>query len=317
MNAIDLRLSDTMQVMKLIPRPSQSIEAEFDYPNFPYIHYDIFFDEFMGKRVHWHWHDTIHYIQVLSGSIVLRTAAGVTRLAPGDICFVNVNTLHSLEPFEDSPANCRIRSYVFQPSLITGAWENDISTRYLEPVLNNADLQAIRFDEKTAALVKEQLDQAVIACREKNFGYEFRVRHHLTEAWLIFLQFIPGQLQAFHKIDDRLRTRTRTMLQFIRNNYTRKIDLDEIAESALISQRECFRCFKQTLGITPNHYLQNFRVRMAARALLETDDPVADISMQCGFSSTSYFGKTFQKYMNCSPTEYRQRHMEPAEREEA
>lgn len=307
MNAIDLRLDDNMQVVRIIPRQNQRQDKEYAYPDFPYISYDIDLEEFMGHHVHLHWHDGFHFLEILSGHLTLRTGNGVQTLSPGTVCFVNVNVLHSLEPI-DTPEECRVRAYVFQPDLLSGNWENTLAAKYVHPVLNNPEITLIIFNEDTGARIRSMLHQVLQIYQEKAFGYEFDLRHELTIIWRELLRSIASRLHDTNPMDERLKSRMRTMLSFIRTNYMKKIDLDDIAESALISQRECFRCFKKTLGVTPNHYLQNFRVRSAAHFLLETDDPIASIAMDCGFSDTSYFGKTFQKYMNCSPSEYRKKH---------
>jgi AraC-like DNA-binding protein len=44
---------------------------------------------------------------------------------------------------------------------------------------------------------------------------------------------------------------------------------------------------------------------MAKRLLIHTDNKIADISLECGFGSSSYFSKTFVKSEGISPAEYR------------
>ncbi|MBQ9511745.1 MAG: AraC family transcriptional regulator [Lachnospiraceae bacterium] len=39
--------------------------------------------------------------------------------------------------------------------------------------------------------------------------------------------------------------------------------------------------------------------------MTETDLPVSRIAENCGFSSDSYFGKTFKSIMGSSPRDYR------------
>lgn len=309
MQAIDLRLNDNMEVIKIIPRHRNDMDKEFDFPNFPYICYEVHFDSFIGKHVHWHWHNAFHFIEVLKGNILLRTGAGSEEIAPGDVCFINNNANHCLEPI-NPPEECCVRAYILYSDLICGNYDNTLATKYIQPIMNQHDLYSVRIPSQDAQSVREHLHKADEAHQTKEYGYEFDVRYQLSLAWIGLLQDLKFQKASIGQQDLRIRDRMRTMLNFIRTNYTRKIDLDEIAESAMISQRECFRCFQKTMGITPTHYLQNFRVRQAARMLLETDDTVADISQSVGFSDTSYFGKTFQKYMNCSPTEYRKRHLD-------
>ncbi|WP_166668720.1 hypothetical protein [Halanaerobium saccharolyticum] len=45
------------------------------------------------------------------------------------------------------------------------------------------------------------------------------------------------------------------MLDFIHNNYASKVKVDQIAAAASISQRECFRCFKNTINSSLVVYL--------------------------------------------------------------
>ena len=92
--------------------------------------------------------------------------------------------------------------------------------------------------------------------------------------------------------------RLKTMMQFIHACYGEKITLEQIAASAGISPRECSRCFQRCIKISPMNYLNDYRVRMAARLLSQTGRTILSISEQCGFSSSSYFGKLFQKTMD-------------------
>ena len=99
--------------------------------------------------------------------------------------------------------------------------------------------------------------------------------------------------------------RIKTMMSFIHDHYGEKISLENIAGSANISARECARCFRRCINSSPNEYLIEYRLRMAMRLLLESDRSVLEISEETGFSSASYFTKTFREALNCTPKEYR------------
>ena len=97
------------------------------------------------------------------------------------------------------------------------------------------------------------------------------------------------------------------MMQFIHEHYADKITLGDIAISTNISTRECSRCFQRCIKISPINYLNEHRIRMAAQMLLQTDKNIITISENCGFSSSSYFSKLFQKIMGCTPKNYRKK----------
>lgn len=97
------------------------------------------------------------------------------------------------------------------------------------------------------------------------------------------------------------------MIGFVEEHYGEKITLQEIAQSAGLGERECGRCFSRSIGMPPIEYLNRYRIRQAARLIVQTSDPIGQIAEQCGFSSDSYFGKMFREQMGCSPREYRKR----------
>lgn len=81
--------------------------------------------------------------------------------------------------------------------------------------------------------------------------------------------------------------------------------MSDIAASAAISTRECTRCFKNTIHRTPFEYLLDYRIDMAEKLLKNTDEPVLDIALKCGFTNSAYFGKIFKKQRKTTPGAYR------------
>ena len=59
------------------------------------------------------------------------------------------------------------------------------------------------------------------------------------------------------------------------------------------------------LGITPNDFLRNVRLKHAARLLVETDEPVNKISLMVGFQTSRYFSQCFRQTFGMTPSEYR------------
>ena len=95
------------------------------------------------------------------------------------------------------------------------------------------------------------------------------------------------------------------MLQFIQENYALEIDTGDIARSAAISESECLRCFRSTIGASPIQYLKQFRVQKAAELLLSTGKDIGEVGGQCGFQDASYFTKTFRELKGSTPSAYR------------
>lgn len=97
------------------------------------------------------------------------------------------------------------------------------------------------------------------------------------------------------------------LMAYIHEHYAEKISIPELAASAYISERECFRVFRECLHMTPAAYIQSYRLQAACQMLARGDRPITFISQACGLGSSSYFGKVFREHTGCSPLEYRRR----------
>ena len=60
-------------------------------------------------------------------------------------------------------------------------------------------------------------------------------------------------------------------------------------------------------GRTPNRYIIDYRLGIAARMLLNTKLSVAEIGFSCGFNTLSHFNRLFRESKGCTPSEFRER----------
>ena len=91
------------------------------------------------------------------------------------------------------------------------------------------------------------------------------------------------------------------MILYTRQNYNRKITLDEIAGAALYDKYALCREFKKYMGQTITEYLNYYRC-VKAKELLEEGYSVTETADLCGFGNLSYFGKTFKRHIGYSPS---------------
>ena len=94
------------------------------------------------------------------------------------------------------------------------------------------------------------------------------------------------------------------ILYYIKENYTSDIRLEDIAEHTKMSKQYCMRLFKKYMNTTINDYILELRMKHAAYLLRDTYMNVNQASDYLGFSSVSYFSRTFKKYFGVSPSEY-------------
>lgn len=95
------------------------------------------------------------------------------------------------------------------------------------------------------------------------------------------------------------------LYEFIQHNYDTNIKLEEIAALFNMSVSSFNRMLKAETGNTFISFLNEYRLGMVARKLLETDDKIDVIAQSCGFHNLSNFNKFFKRVYKTTPKQYK------------
>ena len=91
----------------------------------------------------------------------------------------------------------------------------------------------------------------------------------------------------------------------IRKHFARPISLTELTEIAGYSVGQLERHCKRVFQITPRQMIHKARLEESSRLLLETDLPITDIALRCGYTDHSAFSRQFRALTSLAPSQYR------------
>ncbi|MTI11014.1 GlxA family transcriptional regulator [Curvivirga aplysinae] len=83
------------------------------------------------------------------------------------------------------------------------------------------------------------------------------------------------------------------------------LSIQVLADEEGISVRQLGRIFHQYVGDSPIQFYMELRIRRAAKLLRQTTMSIDEVSIACGFASSSHLAKNFKKIWKVSPREYR------------
>jgi AraC-like DNA-binding protein len=92
-------------------------------------------------------------------------------------------------------------------------------------------------------------------------------------------------------------------MEFLAEEFDRKISLEEVARVCGLSRYHFLRVFKQETGLPP-HLFRTLRRIDRAKELLRSGVCVAQTALMVGFSDQSHFSNTFRKYTGATPGQY-------------
>lgn len=96
---------------------------------------------------------------------------------------------------------------------------------------------------------------------------------------------------------------------YIYKHYTDTFTLDEIASYAGQNPTALCRAFKKRSGFAIFSFINRIRIEQACRLLHDYELSISQIAFVVGYNSFSHFSTQFQRIVNLSPTEYRQKKM--------
>jgi hypothetical protein len=93
--------------------------------------------------------------------------------------------------------------------------------------------------------------------------------------------------------------------EYIKENYQKSISLEDVSTYAGLSAAYLSTVFKKETGVSFLEYLSKHRIDKAKQLLKETSLSVAAVCEEVGYTDLRHFTKTFVKYAELKPNEYR------------
>lgn len=97
----------------------------------------------------------------------------------------------------------------------------------------------------------------------------------------------------------------RQAMAFIEANYFREFTVEELAAHVGLSRSALYRVFKNTLGLSVQSYILQYRLGKARYLVCHTALSIAEIALSCGFTDQSYFTRCFRSRYGEAPLAYR------------
>lgn len=298
-------------------------EFSFPDPSFPIQFYIDDLHQWPDGQVPLHWHLRYEIFSAFKQEVMVQIGEKRLILLPGESILIGGGQLHGYS-LTDSTRECLCPNIVFTENILAPL-TSTIFQKYFYPILNDPSLPHIKLSQyipwqKQMLLCLFRVYQFLagdviyavpqlstfLSNQSHSECPELEVHHNLFEFFKILYNHRSELDHAnIQSQDSKTQIRMQQMVQYIQKHFSEMITLEDLAASASISRSEAGRCFQKYYADTPMSYLIRYRLQQAQKLLLTSTLSVKEISCQCGFSDSSYFGKVFRKHMKQTPAEYR------------
>lgn len=258
----------------------------------------INFDESPVPFIPWHWHDAVEFFYVESGCIEYSTIHGKLTFPAGSGGFINSGVIHMMR-WTDSGNSNVLSLYKFDIASVL-----DISRIDVKELLGSkVGLVPFFLDDKFHSGILKKM-KTLAAANDRRHHRERFMKDLLTDIIEAIIK-LESPFLPMDKIGIRTNHKIKMMMSYAHQHYQKPFRMKYIAEQGQLSSYSCHRFFREKLFTTPVDYVNEVRLYFACLMLSETNEYIETIAANCGFCTSSYFGKLFKEKFRCTPSEYR------------
>jgi AraC-like DNA-binding protein len=256
-----------------------------------------------------HYHEYIEFLYATDECDISVWIAGESiSFRKGDLVIINSNTPHTF--FPQLPINNYICIKAL-PEVLYFSKNSYFDARYVTPFLENNLVRYRVFgaDELEGSGISEYFFGALDEWKRKEYGYEVSLRSLVFRIFLWTIRKEHGKgYDADADVQDGNAENViliHRALDYVNLNFSTVTEA-QAATTANMSYSHFSRVFKRVMGRSFKDYLASTRINAAERMLFETDIPITQIALACGFATSSHFIDRFKKTKGVTPKKYRQ-----------
>ncbi|SMX77787.1 Helix-turn-helix domain-containing protein [Brevibacterium aurantiacum] len=269
-----------------------------------------------------HAFDCVQLTVVRSGSAILFGEFGHRHLNIGNVALIAPSTLFGIEPESWATITTLYIDRDFLLDQIFWQHANHFSDRFdtqdfLDTNFRDPAL-TINLGEKRVGHLMPWLDELVALSVDGPDPERF---YRIQSLFFSVLDVLAPSLVAQsasrhphasvrptlprHRPFIAMRAEAREAAEMLREALAEHWTLDRLAKAVHLSPSQVGRVFRETFGKTPIAYLTMLRAEQMAHLLRTTDDSIATIAEQVGWTDPDYAGRLFRRSIGLAPRKYR------------
>ncbi|MDD2979879.1 MAG: AraC family transcriptional regulator [Hespellia sp.] len=250
-----------------------------------------------------HWHDEVELIVIKKGQGLVQVDLIEYEVYAGDVIVVLPGKLHSIE--EKPHHKMEYENILFRPEFLLSHTADLCETAFLNPLLHGNLMTdcyihtSLSYYEDISAIIRS-IDHV---CSARPTGYQIAVKGYLYQLFFVILS--NRNKKAPQIAEQKNLEKIKLVVKYIEDHYREPISVSDMAALCYYSESHFMKFFKQQMKDSFVHYLNNYRLTMAARLLTTSTSSILEVANMVGFDNLSYFNRLFKRRYGVTPKQMR------------
>ena len=254
-----------------------------------------------------HKHDYIELIYVYSGEIKQKINGNQVNIKAGEICILDLNTMHSIEAAgeNDIAINILMTESFFNSMFMSSISENDIMSKFIIKTIyhKKENSEYLLFPSSKNEFIQIIMKRLLCECFDKKVAFDTAVNAYIV---LLFTEFLRDykNIMGDSKVKDLNIAIITEIKKYLYENY-QVADLKTTSQHFHFNADYLSKLIKNLTGDNFTGLLQDIKLKETCTLLKNSDFTIEEIMNRVGYTNMSYFYKFFKKNFNLTPVEYR------------
>ncbi len=247
-----------------------------------------------------HWHEDVEFIYIKKGRGIIVIDGSEYDVEKGDIAFIVPGNVHGIFQYQDD--SMEYENILFNGKMFSSSLDDFYDTFLLPFFENTVEIPKIFRKGVTGyESLKKYLDANDNISSHREGAWGLAIKGNL---YLLLFNLVTLYEEKINSKNNKRIDKLKPVIKHVELHYSEPTTVAEMAALAGFSESHFMRFFKETFGVSFITYLNDYRLSMAARMLLSTEDTILEISQQVGFENLSHFNRQFKKKYNKTPSQY-------------
>ncbi len=271
----------------------------------------------LGCRINYvkpHIHSAIEILYFMVGDSKVVVNGDEYYVSPGDVVLFRANSIHEVHSMSDNPCTHLVLQLSPEQIIALSSQEHgssyllklSLSSRNDKCYWSKEECEKNGLADEFRVLINEEKSPSVCS--------DIKCKIAASKILLGILDEIISE-DVPEEDDEAVSGCIYNAIVFINKYYKENITADICAKKVFMSYGHFSRSFKRVTGANFKDYLNTIRVNRAQKALIVTNDSIAEICRACGFNTVSYFIAVFRRITGVTPAVYRDNHRKSAKNE--
>ena len=223
-----------------------------------------------------------------------------------------MNEIYEVEKNDIFLIGCHQPHGIYGKNMLAFEFKFGVAHDYYREMLDKTVKKEKDCDNKIRRMI-ERIENEIEG--KEKFYIDF-IKLEFSKILLTYIKESEGHDSGHLTIEDFLykrqdkKTHFGEVVEYIKENYAKKITLEELSNICCMGVSGFIKKFKQIHGMSPMQYVNKIRFLKGKEMLKNTGMSITEVAEKSGFGSLHYFSRYFAKHTGITPKDFRDKSMD-------